>query len=199
VALGFRYVDTGALYRALALLALRAGVPLGEGGAVAAIAARTRFSFDWDGQRLRVSADQEDLSDLIRRDEVGSAASAISTHPEVRAALLELQRAAATGGGVVMDGRDIGTVVLPHAEIKVFLDAELEERARRRTQELLARGEATSYEEVREALALRDRRDRERPLAPLRPAPDAVVLDTTHLTIEQARDAVLAVVRAKAT
>lgn len=196
-ALGYRYVDTGSLYRALAFVAVRAGLPLEEGPAIGALAGRTRFTFGWDGQRMRITADGEDVSDAIRRDEIGSAASQVSAHPEVRAALLGLQRAAAGEGGVVMDGRDIGTVVLPGADLKVFLDASLDERARRRTGELRGRGDPAVYERVRAALADRDRRDRARAVAPLRAAEDATLIDTTNLTIAEATEAVLALVRAR--
>lgn len=193
-ALGVRYVDTGAVYRALGFLALRDGLSLQDGPAVAALARRTKFELGWDGSRQHVVADGVDISDAIRADEVGQAASAVGAHPEVRDALLELQRQAAVGG-VVMDGRDIGTVVLPHADVKVFLDAAVAERARRRTRDLHQRGDPTPYDEVLASLEARDRRDRERAVAPLKAAPDAVVVDTTHLSILEATDAVLDIVR----
>ena len=120
----------------------------------------------------------------------------MSRHPGVRDALLGLQRRLAEGGGVVMDGRDIGTVVLPNADLKVYLDASLDERVRRRHEELLRRGETVALDDVHEALVLRDRQDTERAVAPLRVAPGAVVVDTTDLTVRQAVDALLLLVRA---
>jgi len=193
-ALGYAYVDTGAMYRAVALFALRREVDWDDGPALAKLAASLRFDFRWDGDVLRVFVDGTEVTRDLRRDAMSTGASRVSRHPEVRAALLDLQRKLAAQGGVVMDGRDIGTVVLPDAELKVYLDADLEERARRRHEELVRRGEAVSYTRVREALAARDRRDQERAVAPLRPADDAVRLDTTAMTIPAAVQAVLELV-----
>jgi cytidylate kinase len=195
-ALGYRYVDTGSLYRAVALLARRRGTPWSDAAAVEALARSVALEFVGDGEVHRVLADGEDVTRDIRDDEVGQGASLVSRHPGVRDALLGLQRALAAGGGVVMDGRDIGTVVLPDADLKVYLDASIDERARRRREELVRRGETVSAEQVREALVLRDRQDAERAVAPLRVAPGAVVVDTTELTVRQAVDALLALVRA---
>jgi CMP/dCMP kinase len=184
-ALGYQYVDTGAMYRVVALMAERAGVDWGDEGALTELARALRFSFRWDGDALGVVIDGEDVSQAIRADDIGRGASRVSTHPGVRQALLGLQRDLASAGGVVMDGRDIGTVVLPNADLKVFLDASLEERARRRHEELLGRGEAVTLDEVRRALAERDRQDTERATAPLRPAEDAVLVDSTAATIDE--------------
>jgi len=193
--LGYAYVDTGAMYRAVALLALRHGIDWDDAAAVAELASRLSFEFHWDGDVLRLTVDGADVSRDLRRDAIGTGASRVSRHPQVRSALLERQRALAREGGVVMDGRDIGTIVLPEAELKVFLDADLDERARRRHEELLRRGEVVRFQTVREALAARDRRDAERDVAPLRAAEDAVHLDTTELTIRQAVEAVLQLAR----
>ncbi len=191
-ALGYQYVDTGAMYRAVALTAEKRGVSWEDGPALAALAAGLDFRFSWDGDVLRVEVDGRDLTSALRREGFGRGASAVSALPEVRAALLARQRDLGRQGGVVMDGRDIGTVVLPDADLKVYLDADLEERALRRHEELLRRGTVVSYQEVLDALAARDAQDRERPVAPLRQADDAVYLDTTRLSIRQAIDAVLA-------
>lgn len=196
-ALGYQYVDTGAMYRAVALVARHLGVDWNDGPALAALAARLRFAFEWDEDVLRVRVDDRDVTRAIRADDIGSGASSVSRHPEVRAALLGLQRALGARGGVVMDGRDIGTVVLPEADLKVFLEASLEERARRRHEELVRRGELVHYQVVRDALDARDRQDRERAAAPLRPAADAVVVDTTDLTIREATDRLLGLVAGK--
>lgn len=190
-ALGYQYVDTGAMYRAVALVARQRGIPWDDGPALALLAERLSFTFSWDEDLLRIAVDGRDVTRAIRADDIGLGASVVSRFPEVRAALLQLQRALAADGGVVMDGRDIGTVVLPHADLKVFLDAGVEERARRRHEELLRQGESVHYAEVLEALELRDRQDRERPVAPLLPAPDAVIVDTTDLTVRQATQALL--------
>ncbi|MCA9300584.1 MAG: (d)CMP kinase, partial [Phycisphaerales bacterium] len=197
--LGYQYVDTGAMYRAVALLARRRGIGWDDAEAIGRLASELRFRFQWDSDFLRVEVDGEDLTRAIRADDVGQGASRISRYPEVRTALLGLQRELGAGGGVVMDGRDIGTVVLPNAELKIFLDASLEERARRRHEELLRRGEVVHLDEVRAALDARDRQDRERATAPLVAADDAVHIDTTQLTIPRAIDVVLSLVRDRAT
>lgn len=194
-ALGYQYVDTGAMYRAVALFARRRAIAWDDEPALARLARELRFRFHWDGELLRVEVDGEDVTGAIREDAIGNGASDVSALPAVRSALLEQQRALGASGGVVMDGRDIGTVVLPDADLKVFLDAGLDERARRRHEELLRRGEVVHYAEVRDAIAERDRRDRERETAPLRQAPDAVYVDTTDLTIRQAVDVLLALAR----
>jgi cytidylate kinase len=169
------------MYRAVAFEARRAGVSWDDEPALGALAAGLDFAWAWDGEALRLSVRGEDVTEALRDGEIGTGASRVSRHPAVRAALLEAQRAAARRGGVVMDGRDIGTVVLPDAELKVFLDAGLDERARRRHVELVQRGEPVTFEQVRAALADRDALDSGRATAPLRAADDAVHLDTTHL------------------
>lgn len=191
-ALGYQYIDTGAMYRAVALVARERGVGWRDEDGVAALAAALVFRFLWDGDVLRVHVDGRDITRELRQDDVGKGASDVSALPKVRAALLTLQRELGRRGGIVMDGRDIGTVVLPDAELKVFLDADPDERARRRHEELIRRGAVVSYQQVRDALEARDKQDRERPVAPLCQAADAVYLDTTNLTIRQATDAVLA-------
>ncbi|MEZ4237788.1 MAG: (d)CMP kinase [Myxococcota bacterium] len=196
-ALGYQYVDTGAMYRAVALLARRQGVDWDDEPRLTALAEGLRFSFRWDGDQLGVEVDGEDLTHAIRADDIGRGASRVSRHPGVRGALLGRQRDLAADGGVVMDGRDIGTVVLPDADLKVFLDAALDERARRRYEELLGRGEPTTLEAVRSALAERDRQDRERATAPLRPAADAVRIDSTASTIDEVVAQILHLVGAR--
>lgn len=178
-ALGYRYVDTGAMYRAVAWAAARRGVDWGDAAGLAAVAASLRFDFRWDGAALRVWVDDEDVTAAIRADDVSRGASLVSAHPPVRQALLGLQRALGGEGGVVMDGRDVGTVILPDAHLKVYLDASLDERARRRHAELVRDGQGVTLDEVRDAIALRDRRDVERASAPLTQAADAVYVDST--------------------
>jgi cytidylate kinase len=173
-------LNTGAAYRAVALLALREGVDFESGADLAALAGRVDLSGDGvsiDG----VPVPEEEL----RTPEVSAAASTVSVYPEVRWVLLSVQREAAREarwkGGAVVEGRDIGTVVLPDAELKIFLSAAPEERARRRAHQT---GREAELERIREAMQTRDRRDSEREASPLRPAPDAVVLDTTELSLE---------------
>lgn len=190
-ALDYQYVDTGAMYRSVGLVALERGVALDDGPALGALASGLRFGFAWTLDGLRVLLDGRDVSTSIRAERVGNAASAVAVQPEVRAALLDLQRGLGADGGVVMDGRDIGTVILPGAELKVYLDASLDERARRRHQELLERGVDVSYDAVREELRLRDAQDSGRAVAPLCAADDAVVLDSTRLSPDAVVDAVL--------
>jgi cytidylate kinase len=192
VALGYQYVDTGAMYRAVALVARERGVAWDDASALGALAVGLHFQFGWDQGLLRLAVDGVDVTRAIRVDDVGQGASAVSVHPAVRSALLEQQRRLGERGGVVVDGRDIGTVVLPDAQLKVYLDASVDERARRRHEELVRRGESVSLEAVRSALIARDRQDMEREVAPLRPADDAVRIDTTDLTIPQATERVLA-------
>lgn len=184
--LGYQYVDTGAMYRSVALRAIRAGIPWDADEELAALAASLSFSFPFEGDVLRVIVDGEDLTSAIRADGIGMGASMVSKVPAVRAALLDLQRGLGRAGGVVMDGRDIGTVVLPDAQLKVYMDADLEVRALRRYEEAVRRGQTVSLQGVRDALAKRDKQDMEREIAPLRQAEDAVYLDTTEMTIRQA-------------
>ncbi len=189
--LGYQYVDTGAMYRSVALVAQQRGVDWADADACAEVALSLSFRFEWDGDVLRILVDGQDVTRAIRVDEVSTGASNVSKHPQVRAALLDLQRELGAAGGVVMDGRDIGTVVLPDADLKVYLDADVQERARRRHEELLRRGETQRYSEVLDTLAARDKQDMERETAPLKPAHDAVHIDSTSLTIRAAIDAVL--------
>lgn len=179
VRLGFRHVDTGAMYRSVALAALRRGIPLHDADALAGLAASLEIDLRAAGEGSRVVVDGEDITEAIRAPEVSEAASVVSAVPGVRAALVARQRRLGEGGAVVVEGRDIGTVVFPDAEVKVFLDASLEERARRRQADLAARGVHADLDEVRRQQAERDRRDETRAVSPLRPAADAVVIDTT--------------------
>lgn len=195
MALGYQYVDTGAMYRSVALVAHERGIDWTDESACAEVARHLDIRFEWDDDLLRIVVGGRDVTTLLRTEEIGAGASAVSKLPLVRAALLDRQQALGRAGGVVMDGRDIGTVVLPHAELKIYLDAGLEERALRRHEELLRKGEVVHYAEVLEALHARDTQDRERPVAPLRQADDAIYLDTTELTIRQAIDRVLSLAK----
>jgi CMP/dCMP kinase len=188
---GWQYVDTGAMYRSVALVARERGVAWDDESRLGPLAASLSFSFGWDGEIQRVSVGGRDVTEAIRTAEMGVGSSAVSKLPAVRAALLDLQRDLGGRGGVVMDGRDIGTVVLPGADLKIYLDADVRERARRRTEELRARGEPADLDEIAKALEARDRQDMGRAIAPLECADDAIVLDTTRLSIPQSIAAVI--------
>ena len=188
--LGFVLVDTGAMYRVVALAAKRAGVAWSDGMGLGALAKKLVFAeeiaFQRDPSRgLRVWLGHEDVSDAIRLPEMGMGASDVSAHAEVRAALLDLQRQAGRDGGVVLEGRDIGTVVFPDAERKFFLTADAEIRARRRFDELLAKGQRVSLEATLEEVRRRDAQDMGRANAPLRQAESAIHVDSSNLTFEE--------------
>ena len=181
---GYTYMDNGALYRAIGLYALRQGVRPDDRQRVPGLlsAISLRLSHAPDGQHVFLC--EEDVSEKIRTPEVSLAASGVSAQGPVRDYLLGLQREMAQSQNVVMDGRDIGTVVLPQAQVKIFLTASSEERARRRFKELLQRGEAVEYEQVLADVIRRDREDTTRAISPLQAAADAVVIDTTGLDFE---------------
>jgi cytidylate kinase len=189
--LGFVLVDTGALYRAIAWAARRAGVDWGDGAKLGELArsivAERELALETRPQAPgRVTLAGEDVSEAIRSSEIGMGASAVSAHPEVRAALLDLQRQLGAGGGVVLEGRDIGTVVFPDAEVKFFLTARPEVRAKRRYEELVAKGERVSFEATLDEVRRRDENDTRRAVAPLRKADDAILVDSSDKSIEEA-------------
>jgi cytidylate kinase len=192
-ALGYTLVDTGALYRAVALWARRRGLAWDDGPTHGEMTSQLRFAFV-DGA-LEVGGERP--GDALRTSETSLGASRVSAHPEVRAALLGVQRDMGRDGGVVLEGRDIGTVVYPDAEVKIFLVASDEERAKRRLAELVARGEAATLEGVLEDLRSRDRRDEERAVAPLRMAEGATRVDTTGRTLDSLVEELVALVRRK--
>jgi cytidylate kinase len=187
-ALGFHYLDSGALYRLVALQSLEHAIDAADEAALAATAAALGARF----LSGRIELDGRDVTELIRGEAVSKAASAVSVHAAVRAALLARQRAFRQPPGLVADGRDMGTVVFPDAALKVFLTASAEERARRRYKQLIEKGISVTLEGLLRDIRERDARDASRPVAPLRPAADAVALDTTDLSIAAATDAVLA-------
>lgn len=195
-ALGFLYVDTGAIYRTLGLFALRHGADLSDPEAIKDLLPRFSVRMDYGPDGLQhMFLGTEDVTQAIRVPEVSHASSAVSAIPAVRTYLLEMQRALARSHNVVMDGRDIGTVVLPEADVKIFLTASPEARARRRCDELASQGTFQDYETVLADLVARDQRDTNRSAAPLRQAEDAVLVDTTHLDLEESFRALLDTVR----
>jgi len=198
--LGYLYIDSGAMYRAVALLTERNGISQDNPDEVAALARTARIEFvqDGDSQSPLVFLAGEDVTTDIRLPEVASLASVISTIPGVRTALVAQQQVLGAQGGVVMEGRDIGTVVFPNAEIKVFLTASPEARAARRLHEIQSRGHlAATLDEVRADQDERDQRDATRAMAPLRPAVDAVVLDSDEIGPDQVVDEILKIVDAR--
>jgi len=181
--LGYAYVDTGAMYRAVGVIAHERGVPLDDDDALERLVGGLRFEVRDQGAGLAV--DGIDLSAAIRRPDAGELASRVSTRPVVRERLVALQRQLGAAGGVVMEGRDIGTVVFQNAEVKLYLTADPAVRARRRALELRGRGEAVDEVALAREIEARDRRDSARSHSPLRPAADARVLDTSAFTLEQ--------------
>ncbi len=188
-ALGYLYVDTGAIYRTVGLQAFRTGTDPEDGAAVTALLSGLDIGLGYgeDGEQ-RMYLNGEDVSQAIRRHEISHYASCVSALPQVRAFLLDRQRQLAREHDVVMDGRDIGTVVLPQADVKIFLTAAPEARARRRWLELGQRGEQTDYDTVLRDVLDRDEKDTHRSAAPLRQAEDAVLADTTQLDLKQSLD-----------
>ena len=195
-ALGYIYVDTGALYRTIGLAAMRAGVEPQPSDEVDSLLSRITVSLEFNEQGEQVVLlDGEDVSSLIRTPEASMMASKISAVPSVRAYLLDLQRDMAKTHNVIMDGRDIGTVVLPDAKIKIFLTASPEARAERRYKELVEKGTDTTYEEVLRDVKERDYNDSHRAIAPLKPAEDSILVDTTELDFEQSVEAIINVIK----
>ncbi|HJV46537.1 MAG TPA: (d)CMP kinase [Bacillota bacterium] len=182
--LGFTYIDTGAMYRALTLAALTHGIPLDDERRVGELLNQITIDLRQDPNGQRVVLNNQDITREIRDPEISRNVSIVAKHPAVREKMTILQRRLAVAQNVVMDGRDIGTHVLPQAEVKIFLTASIEERAIRRYKELIEKGHQPVLEELKEEILLRDRLDSEREVAPLRPAEDAIIVDTTGMSIE---------------
>jgi cytidylate kinase len=183
--LGYAYLDSGAMYRAVAWKALRDGVALDSPGHLEEMARDTRIDLVRASGELRVLTDGEDVTERLRSAAISRAASRVAVAPGVRARLVDEQRRAGAGGGVVMEGRDIGTVVFPHAGLKIYLDASIEVRAERRRLDHMAKGETFDFDHVLEQVRERDRRDRERLVSPLVRAADAVLVDNTAMDTEE--------------
>ena len=193
--LGFIYISTGAMYRAIALWALRLNVALSDMHRLEQLAKEARLELGLEEGQLFLNG--EDVTEAIRGPGISEAASQVSAVPGVRRALLSVQREIAEQSSVVMEGRDIGSVVFPEAQVKIFLDADPRERARRRTLELEEEGRAPDLKAVAGELKIRDERDRLRSEAPLVQAPDAELVDTTGLSLEEVEDAILRIIRAR--
>lgn len=193
--LGFHLLDSGALYRLVALAAIKKNVALTSEPAVAEVAAQLDVEFSLEGDNLRILLAGEDVTATIRAETVGMNASIVAAYPQVRDALLKRQRAFATAPGLVADGRDMGTTVFPAAQFKIYLTASAEARADRRCKQLQAKGVEANWDQVVADIRERDERDSTRSVSPLRPAEDAVIIDSTELTITQVLEAMLSVVK----
>ena len=193
--LGFIYMDTGAMYRAMALYFLRRGANLADEEAVGAACKDIHVEIRYEAGEQQVLLNGENVTGQIRTDQVGNAASAISKYPAVRAALLELQRSLARTNSVIMDGRDIGTLVLPDADLKIYLTASTAVRAMRRYKEFLEKGVDCTLESVEQDVIRRDEQDMNRATAPLKQAEDAVYLDASDMNISQVVDKILSLAR----
>jgi cytidylate kinase len=195
--LGYVYVDTGAIYRTVGLFAKRNSIDPHDEEALSARFADIDISLKWEDGAQKIFLSDEDVSELIRTPEASMYASAVSALPKVRAFLLDMQRSFAKKSNVIMDGRDIGTVILPDAQVKIFMQAHPEERARRRMLELNAKGKNVTFEEVYADMVLRDKNDSSREVAPCVPAKDAVVFDNTGLDIPQTVKKALEIIKEK--
>lgn len=195
--LGFVYIDTGAMYRAVAWKTMREQLPISDQRKISALANKIDISFQRNDSEQRILVDGEDVTDSIRTPEATRLSSPISTIRGVRKRLVEMQRRMGEDGGIVMEGRDIGTVVFPDAEVKVFLTASVTERARRRTEQLRAMGTQVDEAQIAEEIRDRDLRDSSRAHAPLRQAPDAHLIETDSLSAEEVADAILTIHHAR--
>ena len=184
--LGYLYVDTGAIYRTVALKAYQAGIDPANEAQVTPLLSGMDIRMEYDSQGAqRMILDGQDVSDAIREHHISGLASKVSALPAVRAFLLDFQRKQAREHNVVMDGRDIGTVVLPDANVKIFLTASPAARAQRRTLELIEKGQKADFDTILADIIARDEQDQNRPIAPLKQAEDAILVDTTHLNLEE--------------
>lgn len=193
--LGFVYIDTGAMYRTVGLKAVRCGIDTKDAEGVGLILPALDFDIRHEGVEQHIYLDGENVSDKIRTPEISMAASNVSAIPAVRVALVELQRKLAENHDVVMDGRDIGTFVLPDAEIKIFLTASVEARAKRRYDELIGKGENVNFEDVKKDMEIRDYNDSHRDVSPLKVADGATIIDTSELNLEESIQKVTEFVR----
>ena len=194
--LGYIYVDTGAMFRAVAYHCITQGVDPDDKAAIVALATAADISIKYVGDTQCVFLNGEDVTGHLRDEAVGNMASVVAPIPEVREALLAIERRLAEENNVVMDGRDIGTCVLPNAEVKVYLTASSAVRAKRRYDELIAKGESADIDLIEKDIIERDRRDMEREIAPLKQAPDAVLVDSSYMTIDEVTEKIISLVNA---
>lgn len=189
--LGFIYLDTGALYRGLAYKAVKLKKPLDDISCLCDLCSNTSISLKNSDGKMQVSVDGEDVEDKIRTETIGMAASKISTFAVVREKLLDLQREAGAKGGIVAEGRDMGSVVFPHADYKFYLDATLGERINRRHKELLLKGNPVEMESISKVMLERDQQDKRRALCPMKAPEGAIIIDSDHLSIDEVIDRII--------
>ncbi len=189
--LGYLYIDTGAMYRALTLAIINAKTDTANESEIKKLALSCKIELKQLKTELHTFLNDKDVSDAIRLPEINQTISQISAYPEIRKIMVEKQRELARDGGIVMDGRDIGTVVLPDAEVKIFMDAKLRKRAERRFHELQKKGVKSNLKEIEKEIENRDNIDSTRTASPLKPAEDSIIVDTSNLTIEEQTDACL--------
>lgn len=195
--LDFVYIDTGAMYRCITLKMIRENISLDEEEKIKDLLERTKITFKNLDDKQHVYLDEEDVSDLIRKPNVNELVSPVSAIKIIRIKMVELQRKLGEEGNVIMEGRDITTVVFPNAEVKIYLDAKLEIRAERRYKELIARGNDVTYEDTLESIRKRDKNDMEKEMGALKIAEDAVVIDTSNMTIEEVYDKIKEIIELK--
>jgi cytidylate kinase len=195
--LGYNYVDTGAMYRSVALRVKEKGISPEDELAIRRLALSLRIAFVTEGEQPHVFCDGEDVTELIRNPEISRLASTISKQKGLREVLVQMQREMGRGGGVILEGRDIGTVVFPDAEVKFYLDAKSEERVRRRYDEMVEKGVMADFKETQEELMQRDHNDMHRDQSPLKKAKDAVLIDSTHRSAEQVVEEMIRIVKQK--
>jgi len=195
--LGYIYLDTGALYRALAYKTVKQKIKFNEPSALESLCSSTEVVLKNAGGRMKVYVDDEDVEDKIRTEEIGLVASKISTFAVVRQKLLSLQREAGRQGGIVAEGRDMGSVVFPEADCKFYLDATLGERTKRRHHELLGKGASAEYESIQKDMLSRDKQDTQRAIAPLKAPEGAVIIDSDNLSIDQVVEKIFSTISLK--
>ena len=194
VRLSYLYLDTGAIYRAIAYKVMQSGILPDDDHQLSGLIANTDISLKKESHRLSIYLDGEDITEKIRTEGISMLASTLSARPCVREALLQVQRKAGAKGGIVAEGRDMGTVVFPDADYKFYLDADVAERARRRYEEIAAKSGGGDYHRVEEDLIIRDKQDRERAIAPLKPAENAVLIDSTNMSIQEVLDRMVSLI-----
>jgi cytidylate kinase len=195
--ISYIYLDTGALYRTVAFSVVKAGISPDDQKTVSELCGNLDISLKVGDAGVKIFADGEDVTKKIRTEEIGILASKVSAIPEVRKALLPIQRKMARPGGVIAEGRDMGTVVFPDADVKFFIKAQLQERTKRRYMQLARRGVEADFEEVKKGIVIRDRQDTKRDIAPLRPADDSFIIDTTDMIIDEVIEQMLGIIRKK--
>jgi cytidylate kinase len=195
--LGYTYIDTGAMYRSVALRVKERGISPEEELAINQLASSLHITFIADGGKAYVLCDGEDITEAIRTHEISHLASTISKQKGLREVLVQMQREMGKGGGVILEGRDIGTVVFPDAEVKFYIDAESEERTRRRYDEMVEKGVAVDFKETREELMRRDHSDMNRAHSPLKKAADAIFIDSTRCSVKEVVEEMVRIVREK--